>query len=368
MPSKKTPTPPPVYRPQPTPKVLQRKQAVAPPAARVASTPQARTNPLTPTRPTPVAAAQQRRPAAVQPKAATPAVNRGAHAVAVVKAPHAPAANAAARPVLQARNVPSAARSNRGATVQRLATYHDWMADKKELIKKMEQNHYLLQGLTGNVVGQVTNAHATVRDIKALDMADDNVVHPELRDRLTELISGVHIRPATPTHDNVEGNLVAGRTYYELGMEGGGGARIIYDTSNSDIYFSYHYGGRQNGAHTDSPFIKLANLTDAQKAITKYRVLFFQYEVEAYKRGLKAKGTDYASELKLPGLETHLDGLANTAVTYFTTGGRNVPVINDIIAEMWRIYNRAKPNPKAACVYLSRCIVWLNGLNANHTL
>jgi len=141
------------------------------------------------------------------------------------------------------------------------------MKNKKSFIEELEDDHYLLQGLTTNVVGTVTNAHGTVRNVKALNMTDTNVVHSELKDRLTELISSVHIRPATPTHDNLERNLTAGRTYYELGMEGGGGARIIYDTSNSDIYFSYHYGGRQNGLHTDSPFILLSNLTAGQRAL-----------------------------------------------------------------------------------------------------
>ena len=253
-------------------------------------------------------------------------------------------------------------------TIQR-AAYSAWMKNKKSFIEELEDDHYLLQGLTTNVVGNVTNAHGTVRNVKALNMTDTNVVHAELKDRLTELISSVHIRPATPTHDNLEQNLAAGRTYYELGMEGGGGARIIYDTSNSDIYFSYHYGGRQNGLHTDSPFILLSNLTAGQRAVTKYKILFFQLEANAYKKGLKMKGHDWAVEAKLAGLENALDGHANTASNYFN----NVqvpaePAIDAVITEMWRIYNRAKAQPKAGFCHLNSCIGIMRNINATHTL
>lgn len=265
---------------------------------------------------------------------------------------------------------PAPARHTVGAPIQRAAAYHGWMRDKRSFIEELESRHYLLQGLTGQVVGTVTNAHNTVRNLKALDVTDAAVVHPELKGRLTDLISSVHIRPATPTHDNLERNLPHGRTYYELGMEGGGGARIIYDTSNSDIYFSYHYGGNQNGANlADSPFIQLANLTAGQRAVTKYKIRFFQLETAAYKKGLKMKGPDWAVEAKLDGLETYLDGLANTASHYF----KNVqvpaePAIDAVVIEMWRIYNRAKANPKAGFCYLNSCIGVLKGINASHTL
>ena len=291
---------------------------------------------------------QQSRPITVQPKAAPLNPHVGNAAVRGV----APRGSAPVRP-----------------TIQR-AAYSAWMRNKQDFIEELEGDHYLLQGLTTNVVASVTNAHGTVRDIKALDMTDAGVVHSELKNRLTELISSVHIRPATPTHDNLERNLATGHTYYELGMEGGGGARIIYDTSNSDIYFSYHYGGRQNGLHTDSPFIKLANLTAGQRAVTKYKILFFQLEANAYKKALKMKGHDWAVEAKLAGLETALDNHANTAANYF----KNVlvppePAIDAVIAEMWRIYNnRVKAQPKAGFCYLNSCIGVIKNINATHTL
>gem|GEM_PF-5414644 len=346
------PLAPPVYNPQSTPKVLQRKQVI--PALRT----------VPPTRPRP--ATPPARPTAIQPKAAMPNLVRMGVGL---KSSNSHIGNAGA-PRGSAPLRPALARTNLASTIQRAAAaYSAWMRNKKAFIEELEDDHYLLQGLTANVVGTVTNAHHTVRNVKALDMTDASVVHSELKDRLTELISSVHIRPATPTHDNLERNLPTGSTYYELGMEGGGGARIIYDTSNSDIYFSYHYGGRQNGLHTDSPFIKLSNLTGGQRAVTKYKILFFQLEANAYKKALKMKGNDWAIEAKLAGLENTLDGHANTASNYF----KNIqvpaePAIDAVVAEMWRIYNRAKAQPKAGFTYLNSCIGVMKNINATHTL
>lgn len=185
------------------------------------------------------------------------------------------------------RAVQAPVQRERREVAQRVAPYHAWMHDRAAFLGELERDHYALSSYSNLSAITVHNVHHDPRVIKQLDLADDDEVHSELKDRLIELTSSVHIRPATPTHDNQEGNLPGGQVYYEMGMEGGGGTRIVVNAATHQIYFSQHYGGDQNmnangTPKADSPFAELIGMTAQESAVLRYQVIFFQAETQAY--------------------------------------------------------------------------------------
>ena len=262
-----------------------------------------------------------------------------------------------------------------GQTVQMLAAYHAWMKDKDKLLEKLEEDHYLLQSYATTVAATVTNKHGNQRNIKALDVSNSDDIHPELKGLLMGLMSSVHIRPATPEHGNEEQNLPTGTKYYEMGMEGGGGTRIVVDANTGDVYFSQHYGGRQNvDAHgrpkPDSPFLKITGMTAAEKSVPKYKMIFFRHEENAYtKSAEKEKSGGYALDVSktVKLLEDVLDSKAEKVRTDFKQAGHNA--IDGVLHEMWNIYQvRVSNNQYAALEYLNFCIIEVNNLATTKTL
>ncbi|NKI96101.1 hypothetical protein [Rhizobacter sp. SG703] len=179
------------------------------------------------------------------------------------------------------------AQLERHDVAQRVAPYHAWMHDNAAFLDELETDHYALSSYSNLSAITVINVHHDPRVIKQLDLANANAVHPELKARLIDLTSSVHIRPATPTHDNQEGNLPGGQVYYEMGMEGGGGTRLVVNATTHQVYFSQHYGGHQNmnangTPRADSPFAELIGMTPEESAVLRYQVIFFQAETQAY--------------------------------------------------------------------------------------
>lgn len=185
------------------------------------------------------------------------------------------------------RAVQAPVQRERREVAQRVAPYHAWMHDREAFLGELERDHYALSSYSNLSAITVLNVHHDPRVIKQLNLASNDEVHSELKDRLIELTSSVHIRPATPTHDNQEGNLPGGQVYYEMGMEGGGGTRIVVNAATHQIYFSQHYGGHQNmnangTPKADSPFAELIGMTAQESAVLRYQVIFFQAETQAY--------------------------------------------------------------------------------------
>lgn len=262
-----------------------------------------------------------------------------------------------------------------GQTVQMLAAYHQWMKDRDKLLEKLEEDHYLLQNYATTVSATVKNKHGNQRNIKALDVSNTDDIHPELKGLLMGLMSSVHIRPETPEHGNEEQNLPTGTKYYEMGMEGGGGTRIVIDANTGDVYFSQHYGGRQNvfangQPKPDSPFLKITGMTAAEKSVPKYKMIFFRHEENAYTKSAEKEKTggyawDVSKTVKL--LEDILEGKAEKVRSDFKLAGQNA--IDGVLQEMWNIYQvRVSKNQYASIEYLTSCITEVNNLATTKTL
>lgn len=384
MPPRKTPIPPPVYRPQPTPKVLQTKtipgrsvpgrSPVPPIVPRVATAP---------TRPAPA-------PRPVHHPQTAPKVVQRKHPIAPPTPPVATkwatiqraeerkvrkvAKDAKVAKPPKVAKVPKVAKAAKVAKEVKVAPYWDWMKDKDTFITELEKNPYLLH--TGaRRVGEVRNARNYDRLIKSLDMSDVKMVHPQLNKRLVELLWTVHLRP-TPEHGNEEKNLPVGHAYYELGMEGAEAARLVYDASNGAIYFSWHYGQGHNAGQSDSPFIKLSQLTAAQQAVTKYKVIFRRFETAAYDKARTVEFKKSAAEVRAAA--DALEATVAAVGEYFDKRALLSPddavvieekrAISEVIKEMWDAYHRRVRHASHASqfVYLKMCHSLMRTISRTH--
>lgn len=181
-----------------------------------------------------------------------------------------------------------------GPPIQR--QYQPWMQSKKKMVDELETDHFALHGQAAN-----TNVQVGANANKMVKALDHNTAHDELNKRLGELLHGVHIRPNTPYHANEEQNLPAGnnadgRRYMELGMEGGGGTRMVVDRhDNNQIYFSYHYGQGQLGANPNtSPFVRLDNLPQSHTHAAHHEVNFFNHMQDAIDEARQTTQSIYA--------------------------------------------------------------------------
>ena len=244
--------------------------------------------------------------------------------------------------------------------------YYDWMKNPSDLIKALETDHYLLAKYGQPSGMSVINVHKTERNVKQLNFSNVKAVHNSLRQQIVTLMSSVHIRPQTPEHQNEEENLPKGRRYFEMGMEHGEGARIVIDATNGDIYFSYHYGGRQNKGEANSPFTLLRGLDPHETAVPRYEVIFFKIEEEAYELALR----DYVeSDAWYENTRAMLDMLLQEIETLIQSV-RKMDIKGFAYVEyiMRKSLKRTGDNYRAAAWYLKKCISVISDIGARKSV